>query len=168
MSRVVAPASCWKFGLGGVTIAAMNLTIPSRTTFAGTLMALIGALQALAGLALVRDGSPFSVSPRGTSYAGRLFALSDLTWGWLHLIAGAALALVGLSLGLRDRRPPWPTIGVGVTFVAGLVALAAPFDVATGELVLFYLLILWALTTDPDAPPPTNHAADSDADDAEA
>jgi uncharacterized membrane protein HdeD (DUF308 family) len=132
----------------------MNLTIPSRTTFAGTLMALIGALQALAGLALVRDGSPFSVSPRGTSYAGRLFALSDLT--------------VGLSLGLRDRRPPWPTIGVGVTFVAGLVALAAPFDVATGELVLFYLLILWALTTDPDAPPPTNHAADSDADDAEA
>ena len=60
--------------------------------FAGVLMIMIGIFQAIAGLVAIIDDTFFVV---GNEYT---FKFDTTGWGWIHLIAGALVALGGFYL----------------------------------------------------------------------
>ena len=60
--------------------------------FAGTLLLMIGAFQAIAGLTAILDDSFYVVTRNYT------FDLDVTAWGWVHLILGVLLAVVGWGL----------------------------------------------------------------------
>jgi hypothetical protein len=61
-------------------------------TFAGTLLLMIGAFQAIAGLTAILDDSFYVVAQ---NYA---FDLDVTGWGWIHLIVGVLLGFTGWGL----------------------------------------------------------------------
>lgn len=80
-----------------------------------------------------------------------LFSLDALAWGWIHLIIGIALVAVGLVLALYSQRDPWPTAGIATTILSGVAMFWVPLDITAGyQQVLAYVVVLFALTTDPD------------------
>jgi hypothetical protein len=60
--------------------------------FAGTLMLLMGAFEALQGLAAIIDDEFFVVTEN------YVFDLDVTAWGWIHLILGIAVAFGGYAL----------------------------------------------------------------------
>jgi hypothetical protein len=60
--------------------------------FAATMMVLVGAFQAIAGLFAIFDGEFYQAPPH------YWFDISVNTWGWIHLILGLVVAFGGLAL----------------------------------------------------------------------
>jgi len=60
--------------------------------FAGSLMIIIGAFSAIAGLAAIIDDDYFVV------VRGYAFDLDVTAWGWIHLILGLAVLATGIGL----------------------------------------------------------------------
>jgi hypothetical protein len=125
MSRYDPPVSGW--ALGGLA-------------FAGTLMILAGAFQAIAGLVAIIDDEFYVV---GRNYT---FDLDVTAWGWVHLILGALLLLVGFSLLARRL---WA--GMVALFIAVLSAVANFFFIPYYPfwaivLIALDVWIIWALT----------------------
>jgi hypothetical protein len=61
--------------------------------FAGVMMILLGAFQAIEGLVALFTRDYYHVRPGGLAVH-----VSYTTWGWVHLIIGIAAALTGLGL----------------------------------------------------------------------
>jgi hypothetical protein len=62
------------------------------TVFAGVMLILVGIFQALAGLVAIIDDQFYVV---GRNYT---FELDVTGWGWIHLIAGALVAVTGFAI----------------------------------------------------------------------
>ena len=62
------------------------------TVFAGTLMLIVGSLDALYGLAAILNNEIVFVGGQGVIIA------DVTTWGWIHLILGSIVAATGLGL----------------------------------------------------------------------
>lgn len=77
-------------------------------TFAGTMIALVGALNVIYGIAAIDDSKFFT--PNAT------YVISDNlhTWGWVMLIIGAVQILTAIGIWSGSRAAVW----VGVTFAA--------------------------------------------------
>ncbi len=60
--------------------------------FAGVMMIMIGAFQAIAGLAAIVEDDLFVV---GKEY---VFELDTTAWGWVHLLLGVVILLAGFAL----------------------------------------------------------------------
>lgn len=119
------PVSGW--ALGGVA-------------FAGVLMIMSGAFQAIAGLVAIFDDEFYVI---GRNYT---FDLDVTAWGWVHLLIGALLLLVGFSLLARRA---WAGI-VAVT-IAVLSAVANFFFIPYYPfwaivIIALDVWIIWALT----------------------
>lgn len=95
------------------------------TVFAGTVMLILGSLDALYGLAAILNNEVILVGGNGV-------ILADITtWGWVHLILGSLVAATGL----------------GLFFAAGAARWAAVFFVsvnAVAQIVWFPAAPLWA------------------------
>lgn len=108
---------------------------------AGVLLLLGGFFQVVAGISAILNDAVFVV---GIEYVWRL----DLTvWGWIHLLIGAALILVGIFV---LKGASWAAIA-GIV-VAGLSAVAnfmyLPYQPLWAILVIALdVLIIWALAT---------------------
>jgi hypothetical protein len=109
-------------------------------TFAAVLMVMVGTFQALEGLAAIIDDEFYVVTK---NYA---FDLDVTAWGWIHLLLGIVIVLVGLGLFARQT---W----AGVT----AIALAVLSAIANFFFVVYYpwwsllviaidIWIIWALT----------------------
>jgi hypothetical protein len=61
-------------------------------TFAGTILIVLGIFQAIEGLAAIFDDQFYVVTQ---NYA---FDLDVTAWGWIHLLLGVVLVLVGFAL----------------------------------------------------------------------
>jgi len=111
-------------------------------TFAATMLAVIGAFQAIVGLtAIFRSG----IYPVG---GDRLVVSVDYTaWGWTHLIVG--LVAIAAAIGLR-RNQTWARIvGVVIALVSAVTNLAFlpayPFAssmVITLDVVAIYAIVV--------------------------
>ena len=113
--------------------------VPGTMTFAGMLMILAGALHLVQGLvALVNDD--FYVT--GEEYMFRF----DLTsWGWIHLVGGLAVALVGAAL-IAGR--PWA--GMTAVVVAALSILVnflwmPYYPLWSLTVIAFDVFVFWAV-----------------------
>jgi len=110
------------------------------TVFAGTIMIMIGVMHVFQGIvALVND----------TFYvAGEEWVLQlDVTsWGWVHLILGAVVALAGFFVfsGAVWAR----TIGVIMAVVSGLASFAwlPYYPVWALVVIALDVFVIWALT----------------------
>lgn len=60
--------------------------------FAGVMMIMIGAFQAISGLAAIIEDDLFVI---GKDY---IFELDTTAWGWVHLLLGIAILLAGFAL----------------------------------------------------------------------
>jgi len=121
----------------GDTMAAAGLSL-----FASWLMMIIGTFQLFQGLVAVINGDEFLIK------TPNYFVQFDATtWGWIHLILGAIVAVTGLGIMTGNVVAR----GVGV-FLVSLSALAnflwIPYYPLWALVVLTLdVAVIWALTT---------------------
>ena len=77
-------------------------------TFAAVLLIMIGIFQAIAGLVAIFDDSFYVVTPNYT------FDLDVTAWGWIHLIVGILLIVVGYFLFARAAWAAGVALGLAV------------------------------------------------------
>jgi uncharacterized membrane protein len=109
-------------------------------TFAGTILIILGIFQAIAGLSAIFDDEFFVVTQN------YVFDLDVTAWGWIHLILGAILVIVGFGLLARST---WA--GVTGIVLAALSAIANFFFIPYypfWSLLMIGLAIwvIWAIT----------------------
>jgi hypothetical protein len=110
------------------------------TVFAGTIMVLTGAFQAIQGLVALVNDTFYVVGQEW------VFQVDVTAWGWVHLLLGALLVVAGIFL---FRGAVWArTIGV---ILAGISALAnfawLPYYPIWAVLVITLdVFVIWALT----------------------
>ncbi|MEU6235336.1 hypothetical protein [Kitasatospora sp. NPDC047058] len=112
---------------------------PGLVIFAGVLMLINGCIEAFRGIMAIADDDVFLSTPR---YVFRF----DLTgWGWIHVIIGAVVALVGTFLLLGKSWARW----AGMVIVALSVLenfLALPYYPFWSVIVIAMdVFIIWAL-----------------------
>jgi hypothetical protein len=109
--------------------------------FAGAMLIMIGFSQALLGIAaLVND--TFLVGVRGY-----IFAFDPTVWGWIHLLLGLGLAVVGWFI---FQAKPWALwAGIGIAALNGVLNLlwlpVSPIWAVV--LIAIDVVIVWALVT---------------------
>ena len=107
--------------------------------FVGILMVVVGFFQGLMGLLALLNGNFFVVD------AGSLVVFNMATWGWIHLLVGALLAVAGLSVlkGNAFGR----TVGalLAVLSLVGTLALVAASPVWSVIVIALDLLVLYGL-----------------------
>jgi hypothetical protein len=109
-------------------------------TFAATMLVLIGIFQAIAGLVAILDDDFYVVTQNYT------FDLDTSAWGWIHLLLGIILVLVGYFL---FAGAAWA--GVTAIVLAVLSAVAnfffIPYYPFWAILVIALdVWVIWALT----------------------
>lgn len=62
------------------------------TVFAGVMMIIIGVFHAVVGLAAIVEGTFYRVTPN------YIFEFDVTGWGWIHLILGIIVAIVGFGI----------------------------------------------------------------------
>jgi hypothetical protein len=116
------------------------------TIFAGSMMLLIGAFHIIEGLVAVIDDDFFVVGQHYT------YNLDTTGWGWIHIIIGVIVLLVGLAV-LAGQR--WALV-VGIV-LAILSAVANFFfipyyPVWSIVLIAIDVFVVWALARVADSP----------------
>ncbi|MFD0689078.1 DUF7144 family membrane protein [Actinomadura fibrosa] len=107
--------------------------------FAGVMMMTAGILQALAGFSvLVRDAF-------GTGAPHYAFGWDPAVWGWVHLVAGAVVAVA--AWGVFAARPWARAAGIAVAGISAISNfMALPHYPFWSLLVIaFDVAVIWAL-----------------------
>jgi hypothetical protein len=110
------------------------------TTFAGVMMMIVGLVEFFQGLVAVINGNQFFVTT-----PNYVFQLNLTTWGWIHLVLGAVIAVAGLFIFTGNIVAR--SLGM---FLAGLQALAnfmwLPYYPVWGMVIIALdVLVIWAL-----------------------
>lgn len=108
--------------------------------FAGTVLVIIGVFHAIAGLVAIFDDEFYVVTRNYT------FDLDVTVWGWIHLIVGILLVVVGWSV---FARRPWAAVAAIV--LAGFSAVANFFFIPYYPLwsilvIALDVWVIWSLT----------------------
>lgn len=110
------------------------------TTFAATMLVIVGIFQGIAGLAALLEDEVFVL---GDEY---VFKFDLTTWGWVHLIIAVVLFVTGLGL---FRGAMWArVIGVMVAGLSMIVNFAyLPwYPVWSIVMITVNIFVIWALT----------------------
>jgi len=101
------------------------------TVFAGTMMLILGSLDALYGLAAILNNEVVIVGGQGV-------IIADITtWGWIHLILGSIVAAAGLGLFAAATSARWIAV-----FVVSVNAVAQIVWFPAAPLWAFLMIIL--------------------------
>ena len=108
--------------------------------FAATVLLMVGIFQAITGLVAIIDDNFYVVTRNYT------FDIDTTVWGWIHLILGILLAVVGWSLFARRT---WA--GVAAITIAMLSAIANFFFIPYYPfwsilMIALAVWVIWALT----------------------
>ena len=114
--------------------------------FAGVIMILVGAFEAITGLAAIINDDFFVKTP---NYA---FELDVTAWGWIHLLLGLLVAFAGYALFAAKT---WARV-VGVT-LATLSAIANFFFIPYYPfwailMISLAVWVIWSLTRSVSSP----------------
>src|SRR3954454_2703534 len=116
----------WKFGVA---------------LFAGVMMVTVGVFEALQGLVALFDNNVFLKTP------DYLFAFDLTAWGWIHLVIGLLLILIGFLVvaGKVIGR----VLGIIVVFISAMVSFASLpyYPIWSVLLIALDIFIIWALAT---------------------
>lgn len=108
--------------------------------FAGIMMIVLGAFQAIEGLVALFNDEFYVV---GTS--GLVVDVDYTTWGWVHLIVGVVLVLCGL--GVLAGNTVARIVGIGLAMISALINLAflAAYPVWGVVVIAFDVIVIYAL-----------------------
>jgi hypothetical protein len=108
--------------------------------FAGLMMVLVGAFQAVMGFVALFDDGYFLVNRDGL-----VVSVDYTTWGWVHLAIGAVAVATGIGVMVGQT---WARV-VGIVFAAvGLVVnvgFIAAYPVWSLLVIAFDVLVIYAL-----------------------
>jgi len=110
-------------------------------SFAAVMLAVVGVLQVMQGLAaLIDDG--FYVVGR----SGLVVDVDYTVWGWTHLLLGALAILV--SAGLLAGNTLARIVGVGIAMVSAIVNLVflPAYPWWSSLVIVFDVLVIYGLT----------------------
>ncbi|HEY8307752.1 MAG TPA: hypothetical protein VIG79_13875 [Lapillicoccus sp.] len=112
------------------------------TTFAGVMMMIVGLVEFFQGLVAVINGNQFFVTT-----PNYVFQLNLTTWGWIHLVLGAVIAVAGLFIFTGNIVAR--SLGM---LLAGLQALAnfvwLPYSPLWSIVIIAIdVFIIWSLAT---------------------
>ncbi|GAA0921702.1 DUF7144 family membrane protein [Pseudonocardia zijingensis] len=74
------------------TVAASGPWVTGLALFAGILMIVVGIYHALGGIAAIIGDQLYVTTPDYT------YTLDITSWGWIHLVLGAVIAVVGVGV----------------------------------------------------------------------
>jgi hypothetical protein len=112
--------------------------------FAGILMLADGLLQVLQGIAAVADDDFFNV-PSGFTYD-----LNVTAWGWVHIVLGLLLALIGYGVLANSTLGRAVAIPVVVIGMVSNFAFLPVYPLWAIVLIVLDVFVLWALVTAPE------------------
>jgi hypothetical protein len=112
------------------------------TTFAGVMMMIVGLVEFFQGLVAVINGNQFFATT-----PNYVFQLNLTTWGWIHLVLGAVIAVAGLFIFTGNIVAR--SLGM---LLAGLQALAnfvwLPYSPLWSIVIIAIdVFIIWSLAT---------------------
>ena len=102
---------------------------------------MVGLFQLLEGISAVLKDQVFTVTPN------YVFSFDLTTWGWLHIVVGALIALVGGAI-LAGQR--WALgAGVVVAMVSALMNFAwmPYYPIWAVIIIALNIAVIWALST---------------------
>ena len=109
--------------------------------FAGTMMLMLGAFHAVAGLVALFKDEYFLVGK-----SGLVVNVDYTTWGWVHIIFGVLVAAAGVALyvGAMWAR----VVAVGVALLSAIVNLAflSAYPVWSAIMIALDILVIYAVT----------------------
>ncbi len=110
--------------------------------FASILMLIIGFIDFFQGLIAVIRKHYFVVTP------DQVIVFNVTTWGWLMIIWGIVLVLVGLALGSGAGWARWVTIVVGSINLLGQLSFlgSSQYTLWTLTGIALSIIVLFALT----------------------
>lgn len=113
--------------------------VTGLVVFAGTLMVVVGVFHALVGIAALVDDKIYVTTPN------YIYSADIAMWGWLHLLLGILVAVVGIAV-LQGQA--WGrVVGIGLAALS-LVAnfLFIPYHLLWSVLIIaLEVAIIWAL-----------------------
>jgi hypothetical protein len=108
-------------------------------TYAALLLIFAGTMQFFNGL--------WALDRQDTVVDSLFWGDSIEVWGWIYLLVGIALVVVGLSI---FRRAPWATLaGIAIAFIGAVVNLfwIFTYPLVSVLAIALYLLAAYGLTT---------------------
>jgi hypothetical protein len=112
------------------------------TVFAAVIMMIAGLMQALEGIVALANSEFYVVGRKYT------FQFDVTAWGWIHLLVGIGVALVGVFLFMGKTWARWTGL---VVVVVSMIANFAwvPYYPVWGIIVLALDgAVIWALSVD--------------------
>ncbi|TQC47458.1 hypothetical protein EEB14_20470 [Rhodococcus sp. WS4] len=109
--------------------------------FAAIIMVTVGFIQFCQGIAAVADDEVFV---RGIDY---VYKFDLTTWGWIHIVVGALVAIVGLAL-FTDAG--WARVSAIIVAAISILAnfLWLPYYPAWSLLIIALdVVVIWAVST---------------------
>ena len=110
------------------------------TMFAGVLMIMAGAFQALAGLVAITEDEFYATTPN------YILQLDTTRWGWGHLLLG--LLVIGAGFAVLKGKMWGRVIAIGLAALSALANFAFipyyPFWSIT--IIALNVFVIWALT----------------------
>lgn len=112
------------------------------TVFAAVMMMIGGFVQALQGIVALANSTFYVVGHKYT------FQFNVTTWGWIHLLVGAGVAVVGIFLFMGSAWARWT--GIAIVAVSAIANFAwIPYYPVWGIIVMALDgAVIWALSVD--------------------
>lgn len=107
--------------------------------FAALMMIMIGTFNALSGLAAIVENELFITGPAGA------LVVDMTTWGWVHLVLGGAVAVVGVFLVREASWARYAAIGLVMVNVMSQMLALPSYPVWALVVITLDVLALWAL-----------------------
>jgi hypothetical protein len=108
--------------------------------FAASMMLLIGAFQAIAGLTAIIDDDYYVVTRNYT------FDLDVTAWGWIHLILGVVIFLAGVALFSRARWAGYVAIALAVLSAVVNFFFIPYYPFWAIVVIALDIFVIWGLT----------------------
>ncbi|MFI6941425.1 hypothetical protein ACIBI4_19290 [Streptomyces sp. NPDC050418] len=112
------------------------------TMFAGVMMGVAGIVGALQGIAAIADDDVY------TRIGDYVFSFDLTTWGWIHLLLGIVVAVVGFGILKNQDWARGAGIGIAALYVVEYFLFLPYAPVWSVIAIALGVFVIWALATD--------------------
>jgi H+/Cl- antiporter ClcA len=109
--------------------------------FAGAMLLTVGVLQILQAIVALVDDEFYVV---GDEYT---FKFDTTTWGWIHLVLGALMVLIGFFIFTGNPWARGAGIGIAILAIIGNFMWMEYYPFWSIVLIALDVAIIWALAT---------------------
>ena len=109
------------------------------SVFAATMMVTVGVMGILQGIAALANDQLFV---RGLVFT---YALDLTEWGWIHLILGILLGVVGIFIFMRQAWARWTGIFIASLAVLGNFMSLPYYPLWSVVMIVLLIAAIWAL-----------------------